>query len=53
MSSLAHSLLKQHFVNMFAGFGWSLSDVVLLTRYVGTIHRALNEEGGSASQSSM
>ena len=35
---------------MSAGFGWSLSDVVLLTQYVGAIHRALNEEGGSASQ---
>ena len=35
---------------MSAGFGWSLSDVALLTRYVGTIHKALKEEGGSAPQ---
>ena len=35
---------------MSAGFGWSLSDVALLTRYVSTIHKALKEEGGSAPQ---
>jgi hypothetical protein len=35
---------------MSAGFGWSLSDVLLLAQYAGRIHQALKDEGGSASE---
>ena len=34
---------------MSAGYGWSLSDTVLLAKYAGRIYRALEEEGGSSS----
>ncbi|KAL9610350.1 MAG: hypothetical protein Q9167_004948 [Letrouitia subvulpina] len=31
-------------------FGWSLSDTILLAKYIRTVHRALDEEGGSSSE---
>ena len=34
---------------MSAGFGWPLSDVHLFAQYAGRIHKALKDEGGSAS----
>lgn len=35
---------------MSTGFGWSLSDTVLLAKYTRTVHRALQEEDGSSSK---
>jgi hypothetical protein len=33
---------------MSAGFGWSISDVVLLAKTARTVHNALKKEGGAA-----
>ncbi|KAL9040531.1 MAG: hypothetical protein Q9214_004449, partial [Letrouitia sp. 1 TL-2023] len=39
-----------HTLSMSTGFGWSLSDTVLLAKYIHTVHRALQEEDGSSSE---